>query len=178
MKRKISYLLLSMIFMMLAMNNIVYAKSISVETMPYGPKIEDLKGKDEIIKNLENIKRIRANLIVVAIKESSTNEELQALNKDLESYLNEINKSKRNLEQHKITYKDSFPDVFFAEEISFIAESYIISIRQQQNLIRQLQLNQEEAKKLFYSGYLIPVYYYLTLGDQMVTYIETYFVIS
>ncbi|QLY78929.1 hypothetical protein [Clostridium intestinale] len=178
MKRKISCLLLSMIFMMLAMNNIVYAKSISVETMPYGPKIEDLKGKDEIIKNLENIKRIRANLIVVAIKENSTNEELQALNKDLESYLNEINKSKRNLEQHKITYKDSFPDVFFAEEISFIAESYIISIRQQQNLIRQLQLNQEEAKKLFYSGYLIPVYYYLTLGDQMVTYIETYFVIS
>lgn len=178
MKRKISCLLLSMIFMMLAMNNIVYAKSISVETMPYGPKIEDLKGKDEIIKNLENIKRIRANLIVVAIKENSTNEELQALNKDLESYLNEINKSKRNLEQHKITYKDSFPDVFFAEEVSFIAESYIISIRQQQNLIRQLQLNQEEAKKLFYSGYLIPVYYYLTLGDQMVTYIETYFVIS
>lgn len=178
MKRKISCLLLSMIFMMLVMNNIVYAKSISVETMPYGPKIQDLKGKDEIIKNLENIKRIRANLIVVDIKESSTNEELQALNKDLESYLNEINKSKRNLEQHKITYKDSFPDVFFAEEVSFIAESYIISIRQQQNLIRQLQLNQEEAKKLFYSGYLIPVYYYLTLGDQMVTYIETYFVIS
>lgn len=178
MKRKISCLLLSVIFMMLAMNNIVYAKSISVETMPYGPKIEDLKGKDEIIKNLENIKRIRANLIVVAIKESSTNEELQGLNKDLESYLNEINKSKRNLEQHKITYKDSFPDVFFAEEVSFIAESYIISIRQQQNLIRQLQLNQEEAKKLFYSGYLVPVYYYLTLGDQMVTYIETYFVIS
>ncbi len=178
MKRKISCLLLSVIFMMLAMNNIVYAKSISVETMPYGPKIQDLKGKDEIIKNLENIKRIRANLIVVAIKESSTNEELQGLNKDLESYLNEINKSKRNLEQHKITYKDSFPDVFFAEEVSFIAESYIISIRQQQNLIRQLQLNQEEAKKLFYSGYLIPVYYYLTLGDQMVTYIETYFVIS
>ena len=178
MKRKISCLLLSVIFMMLAMNNIVYAKSISVETMPYGPKIEDLKGKDEIIKNLENIKRIRANLIVVAIKENSTNEELQALNKDLESYLNEINKSKRNLEQHKITYKDSFPDVFFAEEVSFIAESYIISIRQQQNLIRQLQLNQEEAKKLFYSRYLIPVYYYLTLGDQMVTYIETYFVIS
>lgn len=178
MKRKISCLLLSVIFMMLAMNNIVYAKSISVETMPYGPKIEDLKGKDEIIKNLENIKRIRANLIVVAIKENSTNEELQALNKDLESYLNEINKSKRNLEQHKITYKDSFPDVFFAEEVSFIAESYIISIRQQQNLIRQLQLNQEEAKKLFYSGYLIPIYYYLTLGDQMVTYIETYFVIS
>ncbi|NMA49745.1 MAG: hypothetical protein GX947_08295 [Tissierellia bacterium] len=178
MKRKINCLLLSVIFMILAMNNIVYAKSISVETMPYGPKIEDLKGKDEIIKNLENIKRIRANLIVVAIKENSTNEELQALNKDLESYLNEINKSKRNLEQHKITYKDSFPDVFFAEEVSFIAESYIISIRQQQNLIRQLQLNQEEAKKLFYSGYLIPIYYYLTLGDQMVTYIETYFVIS
>ncbi|WP_238903548.1 hypothetical protein [Clostridium sp. YIM B02506] len=178
MKRKISCLLLSVIFMMLAMNNIVYAKSISVETMPYGAKIEDLKGKDEIIKNLENIKRIRANLIVVAIKESSTNEELQGLNKDLESYLNEINKSKRNLEQHKITYKDSFPDVFFAEEVSFIAESYIISIRQQQNLIRQLQLNQEEAKKLFYSGYLVPVYYYLTLGDQMVNYIETYFVIS
>lgn len=178
MKRKISCLLLSVIFMMLAMNNIVYAKSISVETMPYGSKIEDLKGKDEIIKNLENIKRIRANLIVVDIKESSTNEELQALNKDLESYLNVINKSKRNLEQHKITYKDSFPDVFFAEEVSFIAESYIISIRQQQNLIRQLQLNQEEAKKLFYSGYLIPVYYYLTLGDQMVKYIETYFVIS
>ncbi|WP_271808768.1 hypothetical protein [Clostridium beijerinckii] len=65
--------------------------------------------------------------------------------------------------------------MFFSEQISFIAQSFIISLRHQQNLIRALQGNEEEAKRLFYSSYLIPAYYYLTLGDEMTAYIDNYF---
>ncbi|NRT69927.1 hypothetical protein [Clostridium beijerinckii] len=42
-------------------------------------------------------------------------------------------------------------------------------------MIRALQGTEEESKRLFYSSYLIPVYYYLTLGDQMTAYIDNYF---
>ncbi|WP_415468229.1 hypothetical protein [Clostridium saccharoperbutylacetonicum] len=45
-------------------------------------------------------------------------------------------------------------------------------------MITALENSKAESKELFYSNYLIPVYYYLTLGDQMVAYVDTYFVVS
>ncbi len=184
MRRKVSRLIIFVVLITLTITNIAYAQSIAHAQStiklqaPYGPKVEDLKGKEDIIKNFQDIKRIRANLSVININASLTPEELRAIDKDLEYYIQQFNSIKRNLENHEITYKDSFADVFFAEQISFVAESFIISLRQQQNLVRALEDNRAEAKKLFHSTYLIPVYYYLTLGDQMIAYIDTYFVVS
>lgn len=178
MPRKVSRLILLVILITLTMTNIAYAQPTTNQNVPYGPKVEELKGKEDIVKNLQEIKRIRANLTVMNITENSTTEQLKSIDKDLDYYIEQFNIVRKNLENHKLLYKDSFPDVFFSEQILFIADSFIISIRQQQNLVRALETNKVDAKKLFYSNYLIPVYYYLTLGDQMISYMETYFVLS
>ena len=176
MRKKIS-LILVMILITLNITNISYAQPTTSQNSPYGPKIEELKGKENIINSFNDIKRLRANLIIISISESSTDKELDSTYAAIEIYIEEFNNISKSLEKHISLYKDSFPDVFFSEQISFIADSYIISLRQQQNLIRVLKANRSEAKKLFYSSYLIPVYYYLTLGDQMSAYIDTYFVV-
>lgn len=178
MSRKVSRIILSFLILMLTMSNIVYAQPTRQQTIPYGPKVGDLKGREEIIKNLQKLKIVRANLVTINITENTTNEELQSINKDLDYYLEQFNIIRRDLENHKRTYKDSFSDLFFAEQISFVVDSFIISIRQQQILIKSLETDRENAKKLFYSNYLIPVYYYLTLGDQTIAYIENYFLIA
>jgi len=178
MQRKISRLIIFLILITLTMTSVAYAQPTTRQNTPYGLKIEDLKGKQDIIQNLQQMKKLRANLLVIDISENSTAEQLRNTDKTLENYIEQFNGIRKNLENHRNLYKDSFPDVFFAEQISFIADSFIISMRQQQNLIRALEDNRVEAKKLFYSNYLIPIYYYLTLGDQMISYIETYFVVS
>lgn len=178
MQRKIRRVIIFVILITRTLTNIAYAQPTTRQNAPYGPRVEELKGKEAIIQNLQQMKQIRANLTIIDIAESSTAEELKNTYKDLDNFIEQLNIIRKNLEDYKNTYKDSFPDIFFSEEISFVAESYIISIRNQQNLIRALESNKAESKKLFYSNYLIPVYYYLTLGDQMVAYIDTYFVVS
>ncbi|MBU3109686.1 hypothetical protein [Clostridium gasigenes] len=178
MRRKVNRLIIFVILITLTMTNITYAQLTTNREAPYGPKVAELKNKEDIVQNLEEIKRIRANLTVINITENSTLEELKSIDKDLENYIQQFNAIKRNLENHKLSYKDSFSDVFFSDQILFVADSFIISVRQQQNLVRTLENNKEDAKKLFYSSYLIPIYYYLTLGDQMISYIENYFVLS
>lgn len=173
MQRKVRRVIMFVILITLALSNIAYAQNA-----PYGPKVEDLKGKENIIQNLDQMKKLRSNLTIIGISENSSEEELKNTDKDLENFIQQLNIIRKNLENHRNTYKDSFPDIFFSEQISFVADSYIISLRLQQNLIRALEGNNAESKKLFYSNYLIPVYYYLTLGDQMVAYIDTYFVLS
>lgn len=177
MKRKMKRLVALVIIIILTSTNISYAQPTN-PTAPYGLEIQNLKNKEGILKGLEDIKRIRGNLTVININENSTIEELKEVDKDIDFYIQQLETIKKNLESHKLSYKDSFPDVFFSEQILLIANSFIISLRQQQNLIRSLETNKAEARKLFYSSYLIPVYYYLTLGDQMVAYIDTYFTIS
>lgn len=178
MRRKVRHVLILVILITLNITNIAYAKPATRQNTPYGPKVEDLKGKEDIIKNLQQMKKIRANLLVVDIAESSTDEQLRNTDKTLDNYIEQLNIIRRNLENHRSVYKDSFSDIFFSEQISFVADSFIISIRHQQNLIRALQSDTVEATKLFYSNYLIPVYYYLTLGDQIIAYIDTYFIVS
>lgn len=177
MKRKMKRLVALVIIIILTSTNISYAQPTDPSS-PYGPKVEGLQNKENILKNLEDIKRIRGNLTVININENSTTEELKEVDKNIAFYIHELETIKGNLDNYKLSYKESFPDLFFSEQIIFIADSFIISLRQQQNLIRSLETNKNEARKLFYSSYLIPIYYYLTLGDQMIAYIDTYFTLS
>lgn len=177
MRKKVNRFIIFFILIMMTMSNISYAQIKTHNESPYGPKVEDLKSKEVIVKSFQDIKRIRGNLISISITENSTTEELNDTYKSLNYYIDEFNEIKKKLDNNIIAHKDSFSDTFFSEEVLFIAESYIISIRQQQNLIIALQEKKIDAKKLFYSSYLIPTYYYLNLGDQMAAYIDTYFVL-
>lgn len=175
MQKKINYLILLIIFISLSMANTTYAQLIPKQNIPYGPKISELKHKEDILRNFENIKTIRSNLTTINLTGNSTSEQLVTVNTTIKNYIQELETVRQSLENHRKVYSDSNSDTFFSQQISFIGESYIISLRYQQNLIRALEGNVEEAKRLFYSSYLIPVYYYLTLGDEMTAYIDSYF---
>ncbi len=110
----------------------------------------------------------------INIKSDLDSDGLQRANQYIIAYLTELNSVRNDLENHRVNYKNSFADIYFSEQIQFIADSYIISLRQQQNLLRQLGKNNSDAKKLFESDYLTPTYYYVTLGDQMYSYIVEY----
>lgn len=178
MVKKIRNFIIFFLLIMISLTNISFAMVNTNVEKPYGPIVEELKSKKVITENFQEIKRIRANLVAINITAETSAEELKTIFKDIEFYIQEINTVKRNLDNNRIQFKDSFPDAFFSEQILFIGESYLLCLRQQQNLILALQQKKTDAKKLFYSSYLIPVYFYLNLGDQMTAYIDTYFVIS
>lgn len=177
MPKKVINLIIFVIFITLSMSNIAYAQT-PVKSIPYGPKISDLKNKEDILNNFEQIKVIRANLTVVDIKSSTPIEELKAIDANLQRYINQLRIIRENLVNHADKYGNSISDVFFAEQMVIIANCYIVSAKHQQLLIRSLGNNVEEASTLFYSTYMIPIYYYLTLGDEMIAYIQTYTVVS
>ncbi|MEQ8154384.1 MAG: hypothetical protein ABRQ25_05810 [Clostridiaceae bacterium] len=159
------------------MGNAAYAQT-PVKTLPYGPKVSDLQNKKDILDSFEQIKMIRANLTLINIKSSTPVEELKSIDNDLQRYIDQLRVIRKDLANHADKYKNSISDVFFAEQIVIIANCYIVSLKHQQLLIRSLENNVGEASTLFYSTYMIPVYYYLTLGDEMIAYTQTYIVVS
>jgi len=174
---KIKRLILLVIIITLTIPNIAYAEH-PILTVPIGPRVEDLQNKEDILNNFERIRLIRENLTVIDIREDSTNEELQSTDSQIQTYIQQIREVQSMLQQHKVTYADSIPDLFFSELIISIANSYVISLTEQQVLIRELQNNIDEAKKLVYSGYEVRIYYYITVGDDTMSYVLTYFTVA
>ncbi|EQK38491.1 MULTISPECIES: hypothetical protein [Paraclostridium] len=166
--KKLLIIVLVSIFISPFSSNITFAQD------RYYPKVENLQGKEQLITELEELKRIRENMSTINIKSDLDSDGLQRANQYIIAYLTELNSVRNDLENHRVNYKNSFADIYFSEQIQFIADSYIISLRQQQNLLRQLGKNNSDAKKLFESDYLTPTYYYVTLGDQMYSYIVEY----
>jgi hypothetical protein len=173
----IKRLILLTIIITLTISNIAYAQA-PTQSVPIGPRVEDLKNKEEIINSLEQIRAIREDLTVIDIREDSTSDELSSTYSNIQTYLQQFREIESRLEQHKATYADSIPDLYFSELIISIADNYIISLKAQQILIRALQSNVDEAKKLFYSNYMARSYYYITSGDNTVANISTYFTVT
>ncbi|MDU3336424.1 hypothetical protein [Paraclostridium bifermentans] len=166
--KKLLVLVLVSIFIMPFSYELAYAQE------RYYPKVENLQGKEQLMTELDEIKRIRENMSTINITSDLDSEGLKRTNQYISAYLTELNSVRNDLETHRVNYKNSFSDLYFSEQIQFIADSYIISLRQQQNLLTQLNKNNPDAKKLFESDYLTPTYYYITLGDQMYSYIVDY----
>lgn len=155
--------------------HVAYAQQDITGFSIIGPKIKNLQGKDELMKSYNDLKRIRKNLGTISITSNSTGEELLQINKTLDFYIQELDNVNKNLNTHKANYKDSFDDMYTADMIKLIVNSYLLSIRNQQVLMREMNEDAINSKNIIYSEYAIPVYYYLTLGDQMIAYIDLYF---
>ena len=50
-----------------------------------------------------------------------------------------------------------------------------MSLNQQLSLLDAIIENSSEETKFFYSNYLIYIYYYLNLGDQMIACVNTFY---
>lgn len=177
--RKLNRLLSAIMVLILTMTTNVYAEPQQrQETIPYGPKLVNLKGKEDLLRILKQLKATRASLINININESTTDQELKEINNQLEIYLIQFDIIKNNLERHESAYKESIPDRLMVERLYLVISSFTISILSQQELIKALRDDRVNAQKLIYSTYLIPVYYFLTLGDQVIAYVETYITMS
>ncbi len=104
MKKRIERLIIFCMLITITIPNIAYAKTnMRYEqektniVEPYGPKIEDLKSKDVIINNLQEIKRIRGNLTAINISESSTPNELKDVYNRLDFYIQEFIEIKKKI---------------------------------------------------------------------------------
>lgn len=177
MPRKVTRLIIVLIFITISMSNIAYAQAPS-QSQPFGPRISDLQNKEDIINSFNQIKTIRANLTIIDVKATTPVEELRAIDVSLQRYIEQLRSIRANLVKHADTYGNSISDVFFAEQIVAITDCYIISLKHQQLLLRSIENNVGEASTLFYSTYMIPIYYYITQGDQLVAYTQTFLVIS
>ncbi|MZK52711.1 hypothetical protein [Clostridium beijerinckii] len=177
MRKIIIRLITFVVFVTVFTSNLAYAQIPSVP-QPYGPKISNLQNKEDIINSLNQIKVIRANLTVYNIKPDTPVDELKTLDTDVQRYIEQLRIIRTNLVNHADKYSNSISDVFFSEQIVIIATCYIVSLKHQQLLVRAIESNVPEASTLFYSTYMIPIYYYLTLGDEQIAYTQTYTVIS
>lgn len=177
MPKKVIRLVILIMLITMTMSNMAYAQ-VPNKAQPYGPKISELQNKEDILNSLEQINTIRGNLTVIDVRPTTPVEELKTIDTNLQRYIDQLRSIRANLVQHADTYANSISDVFFAEQIVAITDCYIISLKHQQLLLRSIENNQEESSKLFYSTYMIPIYYYITQGDQLVAYTQTYVVIS
>ncbi|EHJ00336.1 hypothetical protein CDLVIII_3783 [Clostridium sp. DL-VIII] len=177
MPQKLKRLILLTIFITLIIPNIAYAE-VPLKTVPFNVKVTDLKNKEDILNNLEQIKTIRKNLTTIDIRASSSQEQLQTADEHLRNYIQQMESIIAKLKNHINTYTGSLSDEFFSEQVILIARGYIISLRYQQLLVGELQRNTPEAKELSYSSYLITIYFNMTRSDQMIAYIDTYLTYS
>ncbi|MDO7205168.1 hypothetical protein Q5M85_14540 [Paraclostridium bifermentans] len=70
-------------------------------------------------------------------------------------------------------YKDSSSDLFVANQIEIVAFILDSSLQQQALLVDRLV--QGEATDLFFSEYLVSIYYYLNIADEMISYLERFY---
>lgn len=87
----------------ISMSNIAYAQT-PPKTIPYGPKISDLQNKEDILNSLDQIKTIRANLVVIAIKQNTPVEELRNIDNSLQRDIDQLRRIRTNLVNHADKY--------------------------------------------------------------------------
>ena len=173
MNKFLSKLIVCIILVCCTINSMNSYAEIKVEYN--SPSLKNVKGYEELKKNLDEIKRIRKNVLIVNINTTDTEKRLNLVKEKLNYHIVELRAVKNNLNRFKGIYSNSKEDVLFAEQLSFIATSYELSLNQQISLIEDLIAKDPESTELFFSDGMAHIYYYLTLGDQMVSYIDNYY---
>lgn len=137
--------------------------------------LTDLKGRKELCGYMKDLKRIRNNINTINIQSHTSKEELEADAKLFGMYLNEMNELRKKLQDYEKNYSNSQTDIFAAEFLSFALETYVIGSKLSQSLMKELIEGNEDAKNIFYSQHANTIYYYFSLGDNQIAYLEVYF---
>lgn len=162
---------LTLIFTMIPMD--VYGINNELNTAPNISVIGgELKGKNELLKYFNDLKRIRDNINTINISAEKAKENSQSIQQQIKSYSSELNSILNSLSKHKIIYKESPADVFIANQIEIIAYILNTALQQQLILLQTLLSDQPGSTELFFSEYLVSIYYYITVADQMIAYIN------
>lgn len=147
-------------------------KSYKISSAP--PQIsKELKGKEELIKYFNEIKRIRNNMNTISINAEIAKQKSDTIQKQITSYSSELKTILNLLARFKVVYKDSPSDLFVANQIEIVAFILDSSLQQQSLLVERLAHG--EATDLFFSEYLVSIYYYLNIADEMMSYLERFY---
>lgn len=160
------------LFLIILPRNIYSLNNNSISAPNASQITSALKGKDELIKNFNDIKRIRNNINTISINSQTAKDKLQSIQKQINSYSSELKSILNSLSKHKATYKDSVADIFIANQLEIIAFILDSSLQQQLLLLDTVISGNTESTDLFFSEYLVSIYYYISVADEMLHYME------
>ncbi|MEG2984433.1 MAG: hypothetical protein RR835_07020 [Peptostreptococcaceae bacterium] len=133
----------------------------------------ELKGKEDLVKYFNDIKRIRNNINTISINSETAKDKLSSIQKQINAYSSELKSILNSISKHKIVYKNSLADIFIANQLEIIAFILDTSLQQQLLLLKTVISGDIGSTDLFFSEYLVSIYYYITVADEMIHHMES-----
>lgn len=167
------------LFFLSLMFILIITQSTNINALPketYAPdSLKGIKAFNEYKVMFENLKRIRENMSTINISESTVELKAGELLRQINFYSNELKSIRNRLENNKVQYRLSPADVFLASRIDIVVYSYEITLQQQESLIIAVGKGDIDIDKVFLSEYISNIYYYLSLGDNMMAYLDSFY---
>ena len=160
-RKKLICIFIAMVILMPTITPMSYALS----PLYSSSNLSDIKDKDNLVKNLIEIQRIRDNLSTLNINSNSSNNDLIEASRSINLYISELSRIRNNFEDHINRNKDSEADVFIANASIYITQCYILGLGETKFLINNLKDGKTSKINIFYSQENSIMYQYFMNGD-------------
>lgn len=165
-RKKLICIFIAMVILMPTITPMSYALSPFYSSS----NLSDIKDKDNLVKNLIEIQRIRDNLSTLNINSNSSNNDLIEASRSINLYISELSRIRNNFEDHINRNKDSEADVFIANASIYITQCYILGLGETKFLINNLKDGKTSKINIFYSQENSIMYQYFMNGDLQLAY--------
>ena len=171
-RKKLICIFIAMVILMPTITPMSYALSPFYSSS----NLSDIKDKDNLVKNLIEIQRIRDNLSTVNINSNSSNNDLIEASRSINLYISELSRIRNNFEDHINRNKDSEADVFIANASIYITQCYILGLGETKFLINNLKDGKTSKINIFYSQENSIMYQYFMNGDLQLACFESFLI--
>lgn len=171
-RKKLICIFIAMVILMPTITPMSYALSSFYSSS----NLSDIKDKDNLVKNLIEIQRIRDNLSTLNINSNSSNNDLIEASRSINLYISELSRIRNNFEDHINRNKDSEADVFIANASIYITQCYILGLGETKFLINNLKDGKTSKINIFYSQENSIMYQYFMNGDLQLACFESFLI--
>ena len=171
-RKKLICIFIAMVILMPTITPMSYALSPFYSSS----NLSDIKDKDNLVKNLIEIQRIRDNLSTLNINSNSSNNDLIEASRSINLYISELSRIRNNFEDHINRDKDSEADVFIANASIYITQCYILGLGETKFLINNLKDGKTSKINIFYSQENSIMYQYFMNGDLQLACFESFLI--
>ena len=171
-RKKLICIFIAMVILMPTITPMSYALSPFYSSS----NLSDIKDKDNLVKNLIEIQRIRDNLSTLNINSNSANNDLIEASRSINLYISELSRIRNNFEDHINRNKDSEADVFIANASIYITQCYILGLGETKFLINNLKDGKTSKINIFYSQENSIMYQYFMNGDLQLACFESFLI--
>lgn len=171
-RKKLICIFIAMVILMPTITPMSYALSPFYSSS----NLSDIKDKDNLVKNLIEIQRIRDNLSTLNINSNRSNNDLIEASRSINLYISELSRIRNNFEDHINRNKDSEADVFIANASIYITQCYILGLGETKFLINNLKDGKTSKINIFYSQENSIMYQYFMNGDLQLACFESFLI--